>query len=187
MFKRKRKLIDKKFQLKSVFIILIVSTISIFLIAGIMFTAYSYNNRTIQETLYGLGNAIEIENNIVEAFVDYQERITDSPFRIKNEKIKNDHEKSIEQILQHVSALEIAIEQNRYIIFIAIALIALQCIFFCLYMIRYTHRIAGPVHVITKYIKEMADGKTPTFRPLRDKDELQELYDNLIKMARNLK
>jgi len=187
MFKRKQKLIDKKFQLKSVFTILIVSTVSIFLIAGIMFTAYSYNNRTIQETFYGLGNAIEIENNIVEAFVNYQERITDSPFRIKNEKIKNDHEKSIEQILQHVSALEIAIEQNRDIIFIAIALIALQCIFFCLYMIRYTHRIAGPVLVITRHIEEITEGKTPSFRPLRDKDELQELYSSLIKMTEKIK
>lgn len=40
-----------------------------------------------------------------------------------------------------------------------------------------THRICGPLFVMTRALREVADGRLPTLRPLRLKDDFKEFYD----------
>ncbi|PTL78993.1 signal protein [Vitiosangium sp. GDMCC 1.1324] len=40
-----------------------------------------------------------------------------------------------------------------------------------------THRVAGPVHVMSLYIATLAAGRYPRMRPLRKKDELRGFFD----------
>src|SRR5262249_13915168 len=42
-----------------------------------------------------------------------------------------------------------------------------------------THRVAGPVHVMSLYIATLAAGRYPRMRPLRKKDELRGFFDRL--------
>ncbi len=39
-----------------------------------------------------------------------------------------------------------------------------------------THRIAGPIFVMNRYLGVLASGRIPTMRPLRKNDELKTLY-----------
>jgi hypothetical protein len=39
-----------------------------------------------------------------------------------------------------------------------------------------THRIAGPIFVMNRYLSVLASGRIPTIRPLRKNDELKTLY-----------
>ncbi len=49
-----------------------------------------------------------------------------------------------------------------------------------------THRIAGPVFVMARAMQSIVDGKYPHLRPLRDSDDLQDLYSVLKKMVESL-
>lgn len=40
-----------------------------------------------------------------------------------------------------------------------------------------THRVAGPVFVIGRYLRILGEGRYPLLRPLRQDDELQEFYE----------
>lgn len=45
-------------------------------------------------------------------------------------------------------------------------------LFWCLVT---SHRICGPIYVMTRVLRELADGRIPSVRPLRKKDEFKEL------------
>jgi nitrogen fixation/metabolism regulation signal transduction histidine kinase len=46
-----------------------------------------------------------------------------------------------------------------------------------LWSILMTHRVCGPMFVMKRYLLEVAQGRLPSLRPLRKRDELKELYD----------
>lgn len=50
-----------------------------------------------------------------------------------------------------------------------------------------THRICGPLVVFERYMRELAQGRFPTVRPLRKKDEFKELHDALAGAVETLK
>ncbi|HME92368.1 MAG TPA: hypothetical protein VKE49_13145, partial [Myxococcaceae bacterium] len=43
-----------------------------------------------------------------------------------------------------------------------------------------THRVAGPIFVMNRYLKYLGEGRIPVTRPLRKNDELKEFYANLM-------
>ncbi len=59
------------------------------------------------------------------------------------------------------------------------AIIFFQFIFF-------SHKISGPLHVMSNYLKEMRLGIQPKFRPLRKNDELLEFYDEFCETMKHL-
>ncbi len=46
-----------------------------------------------------------------------------------------------------------------------------------LFALVLTHRVAGPIYVMTRYIAVLADGHFPKMRKLRSSDEFKELFD----------
>ncbi len=50
-------------------------------------------------------------------------------------------------------------------------------LFFVL-VILVLHRIAGPLLIMSRYMSELAGGKYPVMRPLRDSDELKEFFSH---------
>ena len=185
MYKRRQILIDKKLQLKSVYVILAVSALSIILIASFMAAVWLRSASLMEKSLDGLNNALASENEIVDSFLEYKD--AGSAFAVKSDTVKSDHEQAVKLIMEHIASLESSVKNNMHIVFISIGLFTLQCAFFCFYMIRFTHRIAGPAYIMTKYIKEMAEGQKPDIRPLRDKDELSDLHKNITALADRIK
>ena len=48
---------------------------------------------------------------------------------------------------------------------------------FCgFWTLLFTHRISGPLMVMRNYMADLANGRLPTMRPLRKKDEFKEFY-----------
>lgn len=45
-----------------------------------------------------------------------------------------------------------------------------------LFGLLFTHRVAGPVHVMSLYVAALAAGRYPRLRPLRRKDELRSFF-----------
>jgi hypothetical protein len=46
-----------------------------------------------------------------------------------------------------------------------------------LWSILMTHRICGPMFVMKRYLLEVAQGRLPSLRPLRKRDEFKDLYE----------
>jgi len=47
----------------------------------------------------------------------------------------------------------------------------------------FTHRIAGPMHVIGRSLEQLAAGEIPPMRPLRRTDEFKDVHDTLRKVV----
>ena len=45
--------------------------------------------------------------------------------------------------------------------------------------IFYTHKVSGPIHVMTSQLRKIRSGKDPGYRALRKNDHLKEFYDEL--------
>lgn len=46
-----------------------------------------------------------------------------------------------------------------------------------LWSILMTHRICGPMFVMKRYLNDLAQGRIPSLRPLRKRDEFKDLYE----------
>jgi hypothetical protein len=57
---------------------------------------------------------------------------------------------------------------------------ALISILLTVFGIVATHRVAGPIFVMNRYLKYLGEGQIPTTRPLRKNDELKDFYANLM-------
>lgn len=169
MRQRKQYIINKKFQLKTTFsVIAIVFVIVAIIIAAIGVNA-AYNNKK-------LINIIQIQDNIVEALIAYSQSPHDTEQKLAIQNIANDHVKNINTIKE-------IIELNNFLLLIIIAFVILQGIILYFVLIRKTHKIAGPIYVMSNYFNDIIKGNIPNPRPLRKNDELQDFYELFVKMV----
>jgi hypothetical protein len=87
---------------------------------------------------------------------------------------------NVEMARQHQTNMETVtkmVNSNIWIIWGIIAAVFLSGIIFFFILILQTHRIAGPIYVMTYYMKEFLDGrKHEHLRPLRKHDQLKDFY-----------
>ena len=50
-----------------------------------------------------------------------------------------------------------------------------------------THRVAGPIYIISRYLRQIAEGQVPQTRPLRKRDEMVEFFDTFSQMINYLR
>ena len=174
MIKRKQYIIDKPFQLKTAFSIIgLVSIISLIIIsaiaANVIFNNEKINNvYTIEDSIFQIMQTVNIDKN------------TDVEYKSTIENLSNLHSDN------YITITHIA-EHNKYLLVALIATIIIQAIVLYIMIIRITHRISGPIYVISNYFREIIEGKVPELRPLRDKDELKEFYDLFVIFVDSLK
>ncbi|MCL2155122.1 MAG: hypothetical protein FWH53_05605 [Leptospirales bacterium] len=174
MAQRKKYIIDKPFQLKMAFSIVgIVSIISLIILSAIA-VSMVYNNERInnvyriEDNIFQMMQAVNISNNMDEGYIRTIDDLT---------KLHNNN---------HTTIIKIA-EYNKYLLIALIITIIIQGVVIFLMIIRLTHRIAGPLHVISNYFKDIMEGRIPEPRPLRNKDELKEFYNLFIVLVDSLK
>ena len=81
---------------------------------------------------------------------------------------------------------KLAAEDSKIMIYLIAFVIAIF-LSLVIWGILITHRIAGPIFIISRYVDSIADGKIPETRPLRKKDELKEFFDKFSRMLDALK
>jgi len=202
MKKRTQYLIDRKFQLRHTFSIIGLKFVVIALITGaIAFNAaynngqLSRNNAQLQNIINDQSNIIIIQDNNVEALLTYSQAVKDKT-RIKaindvamlhgrNMKTLEQNNHTISDIISHTDNV---IKYNTGLLVTVCVFIILQGIILYFMLIRKTHRISGPIYVMSNYMKQIIDGNFPeNMRHLRKHDELKEFYDLFREMVRSLK
>ena len=73
------------------------------------------------------------------------------------------------------------------ILFAALAYSALTAVGFAFWSIRMTHRIFGPLWVLNRGLRELAAGRLPEVRPLRERDELKDLHASYAAAVESLR
>lgn len=174
MGQRKQYLIDKKLQLRTTFSVIgIVAIITAVIILAIGVNIAN-NNEKIE-------NILEIQDNIVH-FLTYKTMSSgqDEAYSKAIKDISANHTNNME-------TLKGMINYNRILLLVIFLLVIIETIVLYVLLIRRTHRISGPVYVMSNYMKDIIDGKFPELRPLRDKDELKGFYSIFKEMIQVLK
>ena len=78
-------------------------------------------------------------------------------------------------------------EVRLVMLFSALAFSAVTATALGAWSVFITHRICGPLHVMNRYLNELADGKLPHVRPLRAKDEFKEVHASLARAVASLR
>jgi len=174
MAKRTKYLIDKGFQLRTAFSIIgVVASVSLIILSTIA-ASVVYNNEKIN-------NIYQIEDNIFQgmqtANINGQ---PDNDYRATVEMLTRIHDNN----LNNINKLA---EYNRYLLMALILCVIFQGFILFIMIIRITHRISGPIYVMSNYIKEIINGDMPDPRPLRDKDELKKFYNLFVDLVDSIK
>ncbi len=160
---RKQYIVDKSFQLRTIFSVLgIVAVVSLIIIASIS-SGVVYNNEKInniyeiEDSIFNLMQAANIDSRVDEDYLK-----TTSLLMERHES----NLATIDQIAQY----------NRYLLIALVFFVLIQWVILFIMLLRITHRISGPVYVMSSYFREIIEGDIPDIRPLREKDELKSFY-----------
>jgi len=161
--KRKKYLIDRKFQL-TLSIKAVVLPLIITVIIGSVLLYFAKKNNNFIKTI------VKNQEQLIDMFLT-----TPALYNLDNPVIKNGEGTFKENI-----GMLVSIQWNSYIVLLfIIGMIVIQSVIIFSIYILFTHRISGPLYVMTQYLQEIKKGKIPNVRPLRDKDELKNFYTEL--------
>jgi nitrogen fixation/metabolism regulation signal transduction histidine kinase len=163
MRRRKQFIINKKFQLKMTFqsigFLILVSAVGI----GVIGADMVYNNSQIQRIYKSEDNVIQyLQYKLVEV----------SKTEIDKNAMKEiavTHSGNLKEMLAIV-------KYNRILIILLVVLVFVSCVIMFATLIIKSHRISGPIYVMTRYINEIMEGKDPVIRQLRRHDDFKEFY-----------
>ena len=183
MGKRKKILIDKKFQLRTVFSVTVVAMIFFSVTIAVLAFFLLNNKFKIAVEIQRLETAVETEDDIVSSFIIYAGKSRANPMQMSMERVNQDHMRSIADIQSHVAMLKEQTNIFFYLIMITACMAVAVAVVYYLFVMRITHRMAGPISVITGHIQDMIEGRDPAFRGLRKNDEFKELYGKLVELG----
>ncbi|MDY6969272.1 MAG: hypothetical protein SVR08_11570 [Spirochaetota bacterium] len=162
-FKRKKYILDKYFQLRISFKAVIFPLIITLIIGAVLFYFAKINNNYTKEI-------VSNQEQMIELFLT-----TPALYNTNNPIISNG-----EKIFQNNIKMLMEIKRNSSIVlYFIIIMIVIQSVIIFVLFIYITHKISGPIYVMTQLLKELKQGGMPKFRPLRKKDELQDIYAEL--------
>ncbi len=174
MQKRKQIVIDKQFQFKTTFSIIgVVTLLAVFIITAIA-AVVVYNSGKIEQIS-------AMEDNIVQYL--QTKSLSAKDLDIDKQAMKEiavNHSNNMKE-------MSVMIKRNKVLLAVLIVIMILQGVILYVLLIRKTHRIAGPVFVMSNYMKEIIDGKHPQLRQLRRKDEFKEFYALFSRMVESIK
>jgi len=172
MKKRRNYIVDREFQLKTTFTIISAVSIITALIVGVIAAGVVSNNRKIE-------NIYKIENGIVSFLTSLPGGAASQAQKQAMIDIESNHSKNMKTLNKMIT-------HNRILLYVLVAFIIIQGIVLYIILIHKTHKIAGPIYVMSQYMKDIIDGRTPAPRELRHGDELQNFYDLFKEMVKKI-
>lgn len=184
--KRKQYVVDKKFQLGTTFTIIGV----IFLIVAVIIALIAFNATRNNAKL---SQIVDVQDNIVQALISHTSALETAKTvqkpavkgadmeQIELRAIASDHYSNIED-------MKTMVKRNTWILASVVGLVAIQGIVLFFILILKTHRIAGPIFVMSMYMRQIRDGSVPdSLRPLRKHDEFKQFYELFGEMVHTIR
>lgn len=173
MLKRKQYIVDKSFQLKTTFTIIGF----IFACVALLTVLIGLN---VFDTNKKIDNVRVNEDMVVQVLADTAANAPDSD-QVFTKSLFDNHRKNLD-------TMRGLIRINNILLLIIILITFLQGVVLFFVLIRQTHRIAGPLYVMNRYMREIINGHVPDhLRPLRDRDLLKDFYGVFQEMVYAIK
>lgn len=185
--KRRRFLINSGYQLKTTAVAVTVTGIvvtAILIVIGYLAWSYSVKlERVVQNQTSFMQNQQELFTSLLYLS---ESRNLDS-IKISREVIEGDMRNNSEMLQETVAVVSHINMVNWRFFVMLLVLLAVQTVVILLVYIRLTHRTAGPLFVLNRYITELKQGKFPEVRPLRKNDNFKDLFKNFRELVEILK
>jgi hypothetical protein len=85
------------------------------------------------------------------------------------------------EIMSHVEQID-----SHFMIYL-IGFVVVMAVALFIWGIFITHRVAGPIFIISRYLGQIRDGQVPQPRPLRKGDELKSFFETFSGMLASMK
>ena len=85
------------------------------------------------------------------------------------------------EMMAHVQQID------SYTMYYLVGFVVVMALVLFIWGIFITHRVAGPIFIISRYLRQLGEGDVPHTRPLRKGDELKSFFDTFSGMLNTLK
>lgn len=92
-----------------------------------------------------------------------------------------------QQLLAHGKLPPELLQQTDTLVWLMVGISVLMGIALALLGVLVTHRVAGPIYVMSHYISVLARGRYPIMRPLRRSDELKDFFERFQRAVETLR
>jgi|GEM_PF-3446168 hypothetical protein len=179
-FGRRKYLINRKFQLKWTLIITLAGGLSAAVFGALLWQAIAEQNVLIQDDSKTELKLWKKSRDVVVLLLNLPNNTPKETAKYKEDykSLRADFEKS-------KAANEALIASNSRLRFWIIpAVLALTLVLF-VWGVFLTHRVAGPLFVMTRYFKELNETGHTDVRPLRKNDSFQSMHGVLCELIEN--
>jgi hypothetical protein len=76
---------------------------------------------------------------------------------------------------------------DRMLLWLVLGIAVIMAAAMGLFGVLVTHKVAGPIYVLTHYMTTLSQGKYPQMRPLRKNDELKEFFERFRAAVESMK
>jgi len=87
------------------------------------------------------------------------------------------HREALDDVFRGGSIPADVAARSGTLVWLIAGMALLMAVAFGLFGLLITHRVAGPVYVMSQFVAVLARGRYPRMRPLRRNDELKEFFD----------
>ncbi|MDH7555139.1 MAG: hypothetical protein QHH74_15970 [Spirochaetota bacterium] len=179
-------IINRYYQLKTAFGVagLLALCISIlFIITG---SVLVWNNHSLARAMARQIDLQKVQDDILKSIEMLSKYGNRKHLIFEAYKAIGDLQKNSEALKESNELLKRSIAINKYLLWINGLLgIALVVAVFIV-VVRRTHRVAGPMFLLKRYMNEIIEGKVPKIRPLRKGDEFKDVFDTFVTMVESL-
>lgn len=179
-------IINRYYQLKTGFGVagLLALCISIlFIITG---SFVMWNNRSISRAMTHQMDLQNVQDDILKSIEMLSQYGNRKNLIFEAYKAIGDLQKNASALKESNELLTRSIAINRYLMWINGVLGITLVVVTFIVVVRRTHRVAGPMFLLKRYMNEIIEGKVPEIRPLRKGDEFKDVFDTFIKMVESL-
>lgn len=181
---RKKYVLDKKFQLRISVRAIILPLVTTLALCGVLLYFAGKTNHLISENNGNISAIIDTQDNMLDMFMAIP--ALQNPNNPAVRKCNASFKENL-NITNKINENHERIKKNgRIVLYILIAMTLLQTAIIFFQFIFFSHKISGPIHVMSNYLKELRLGIPPKFRPLRKNDELLEFYDEFCTTIKHL-
>jgi len=174
---RKKYIVDKKFQIRISLRAMILPLLTLAIISGVVLFFAIKNNKLIKRNNGYIYQIIDNQDSMIDMFLSTPSLQNSSNPQIANG-IKN-FKKNIGQLKKITQNSKKITKNGKLVFYILIIMTISQAITIFGLFIFLTHKISGPIGVMTRQLRDIREDKHPNFRALRKKDELQDFYNEL--------
>ncbi len=176
--KRTRFLIDTNFQLKTTFRILGVIIIAFILIIAVTGLISMDNNGAISSSIKDLEGLMAKDRDMIERLIAAAgQRGALDP---GHDGLIADHLETMALMQKNAERLKEILGLNRLLVTVTILAGVVMALVLFAYLIVITHRISGPLYVLSRHMRDIMEGREPDLRDLRKNDEFKDFYRQFI-------